>query len=358
MMKGFKKGVALSAAFVMAATTLTGCGAQKVDGTATVAVCNEENISMGLAALYTRMQQAQTFNMYYSYLGTTNVFSQVLNEEAGQTYGEDLKDTSMETIKSLYLLRQHAEEYNVALTEDELAAITASADAFMAANDANALAATGISKEAVEELLNLYTYQTKMYAAMVADVDTEVSDEEAKQSKVTYVRVGLDGTEEDADGNIIDLTEDEVAAKKELAETILENVIAAGANADFDAIAKGVDETLAATSTTYGADTTTVDASILAAVEGLADGTVVDKVVASEDGKSLYIVRFDADLDRTATDSQKQTIISTRQSDDFNAEVEGWMSEVTFELKEDVWNTLKVNDTQIYNLYAPAETAQ
>lgn len=358
MMKGLKKGVAVSAAFVMAAATLTGCGTQKVDGTATVAVCNEENISMGLAALYTRMQQAQTFNMYYSYMGTTAVFDQVLNEDAGQSYGEDLKDSSMETIKSLYLLRQHAEEYNVSLTEEELAAITTSAEAFMAANDEKALAATGVSKEAVEELLNLYTYQVKMSAAMVADVDTAVSDEEAKQSKVTYVRVGLDGTQEDEEGNIIDLTDDEIAAKKEQAETILANVIAAGANADFDAIAKEVDETLAATTSTYGADTTTVDASILAAVEGLADGTVVDKVVESEDGKSLYVVRFDADLDRDATDSQKQTIISERQTEDFNKEVEGWMEEMTFELKEDVWNTLKVNDTQIYNLYTPVETEE
>lgn len=358
MMKGFKKGVVLTAALAMAATALTGCSANKIDGTATVAVCNEENISMGLAALYTRIQQAQTFNMYYSYMGTMEVFNQVLNEEAGQTYGEDLKDTSMETIKSLYLLRQHADEYDVAITEDELASITEYAAAFMEANDEKALAATGVTQADVEELMNLYTYQVKMSAAMVADVDTAVSDEEAKQSKVTYVRVGLDGTEEDEDGNIIDLTADEIAAKKEQAETILANVIAAGTGADFDALAKEVDETLSATTTTYGADTATVDASILAAVANLADGTVVDKVVESEDGKSLYIVRFDAALDREATDAQKQTIISERQSEDFNAEVEGWMEEMTFEIKEDVWNTLKVNDTQIYNLYAPTETEE
>ena len=122
--------------------------------------------------------------------------------------------------------------------------------------------------------------------------------------------------------------------------------------------AKEVDETLASTSTTYGADTTTVDASILAAVEGLADGTVVDKVVESADGKSLYVVRFDADLDRTATDSQKQTIVSSRQSEDFNKEVEAWLDEMTFELKEDVWKTLKVNDSQIYNLYTPVEATE
>lgn len=358
MMKGLKKGVVLAAALAMAATSLAGCSAKAIDGTATVAVCNEENISMGLAALYTRIQQAQTFNMYYSYMGTTEVFDTVLNEESGQSYGEDLKDAAMEEIKTFYLLRQNADDYSVELTEDELATITESAAAFMEANDADALAATGVTQADVEELMELYTYQVKMYAAMVADVDTEVSDEEAKQSKVTYVRVGLDGTETDDDGNIIDLTEDEIQAKKEQAETILANVLAAGADADMDALAKEVDETLASSTSTYGADTTTVDASILAAVEGLADGTVVDKVVESEDGKSLYIVRFDADFDREATDAQKTTIIKDRQSADFNAEVEGWIEASSFEIKEDVWKTLKVNDTQIYNLLAEKATEE
>lgn len=358
MMKGLKKGAVLTTAFVMAATALTGCAAQKVDGTATVAVCNEENISMGVTALYTRIQQAQTFNMYYSYMGTTAVFDQVLNEDAGHPYGEDLKNTALEEVKTFYLLRQHAEEYDVVLTEDELAAITTSAEAFMAANDADALAATGVTQEAVEELMNLYTYQVKMYAAMVADVDITVSDEEAKQSKVTYVRVGLDGTAEDEEGNILDLTEDEIAAKKEQAETILANVLAAGKDADFDAIAKEVEETLASTTSTFGADTTTVDASIVEAVKGLEDGTVVEKVIESADGKSLYIVRLDAELDREATDTQKQTIISQKQEADFNAEVEGWMEEATFEINEAVWKTLKVNDTQVYNLITATEPTE
>lgn len=355
MMKGFKKGVVLTAALAMATTALTGCSAKAIDGTATVAVCNDENIPMGVAALYTRIQQAQTFNMYYSYLGSTEVFDAVLDEESGQSYGEDLKDTSMEEIEKFYLLRQHAADYGVELTEDDLAAITDGAAAFMAANDADALAATGVTQADVEELMNLYTYQLKMYSPMVADVDTEVTDEEAKQSKVTYIEISLEGTETDEDGNVIELTEDEINAKKEQADTILANVIAAGPDADFDTIAAAVDENLASTSVTYGADDTTVDAAILAAVEGLADGTIVETVVESEDGTSLFVVRFDADLDRDATDAEKETIVSERQQEDYTAEIESWVEAASFEVKEDVWKTLKVNDTQIYNFVTETE---
>lgn len=350
MMKSLKKGVVLTAALAMATTCLTGCSTEAIDGTATVAVCNEENISMGVAALYTRIQQAQTYNMYASYLGTAEIFDMEMDEESGQSYGEDLKDAAMDDIKTFYLLRQNAADFAVELTEDELATVKEYAAAFMEANDADALAATGVSQADVEELMNLYAYQVKMYAAMIADVDTEVSDEEAKQSKVTYVSISLEGTETDEDGNTIALTEDEIQAKKDQADTILASVIAAGTEADFDALAKEVDENLTATTTTYGADSATVDAAILTAVEGLADGTIVEDVVTSEDGNTLYVVRFDADLDREATDTQKQTIISERQSEDFNTEVEGWVEAAAFEVKEDVWKTLKVNDTQVYNL--------
>lgn len=355
-MKGFKKGVALTAAFTMAAASLTGCASTKaIDGTATVAICNEENITMGLAALYTRIQQAQTFNMYASYMGATEVMDMVVDKETGETYGDEIKMSALVDIESFYLLRQHAEEFGVALTEEELASIEEHAAAFMAANDADALAKTGITQEAMEELLNLYAYQIKMYDAMVADVDTNITDEEAKQSKVTYVRVPLDGNT-DEEGNIVDLTEEEISAKKATAEEVLTDVLAAGVEADFDAIAKAIDETLAATSSTYGEGTTVVDASILAAVEGLEDGEIVDYVVESEDGKSLYIVRFDADLDREATDAEKVTILTERQTEDFNTEIESWKEESSFTINSELWDSLKVNDTQIYDIYA--ETAE
>lgn len=357
MMKGFKKGVVAAAALAMAATSLTGCGTKTIDGSATVAVCNEENISMGVVALYTRLQQSQTYSMYASYFGSTEIFSMVMDEESGETYGEQIKDSAMDDIETFYLLRSHAADYDVELTEDELASITAAAETFMAANDADALAATGITQDAVEELMNLYTYQSKMYTAMIADVDTEVSDEEAAQAKVTYVEISLDGTT-DEDGNTVELTEDEIQAKKDQADAVLTKVVEAGADADMDALAKEVDENLSAVSSTYDADSTSVDSAIKEAVDGLADGTIVETVITSSDETSLYVVRFDTALDRDATDTEKESIISTRQQDDFNAEVEEWLGSAAFEIKEDVWKLLKVNDTQIYNIVTDDTTTE
>ena len=45
------------------------------------------------------------------------------------------------------------------------------------------------------QVLELYTYQTKMWDPMVEDTDREVSDEEAAQTSITYARIPL--TEDD-----------------------------------------------------------------------------------------------------------------------------------------------------------------
>ena len=53
MLNKIKKGLAVAMAVAMMAACFTGCGQEKLDSTETVAVLGDENISMGVAALYT-----------------------------------------------------------------------------------------------------------------------------------------------------------------------------------------------------------------------------------------------------------------------------------------------------------------
>ncbi len=65
-------------------------------------------------------------------------------------------------------------------------------------------------------------FSSKMHDPMIADVDTEVSDEEAQQSKISYVRVSTEGTETDENGDTIELTDEEKAEKKDIAQRFLD----------------------------------------------------------------------------------------------------------------------------------------
>ena len=192
MIKGIKKGLAVFAAAAMTAGCLAGCGGS-LDCNETVAIVGEENVPMGVASVYARYQQAQMFQMYYSYMGTTTIFDQVTATDSTMTIVDEMEAGVIEDLMGLYLLRAHAAEYDVALTEEEETAAADAAKSFADANGSSVMKDIGTTEEYVKEMLTLLAYSDKMYDAMVAEVDTEVSDEEAKQSKLTYVTISLAG---------------------------------------------------------------------------------------------------------------------------------------------------------------------
>ncbi|MEE1195488.1 MAG: hypothetical protein UHS54_01180 [Lachnospiraceae bacterium] len=359
MIKGMKKYALLAGVTAMTAASLAGCG-EKLDGTATVAVCNEEEINLGVVNLYTRYQQAQMYDFYVEYFGMTELFDTVADEETGETYGDTMKNDMMDAIKEMYVIKQHAADLGVEISEEARAAIDEAAERFMDENDASDLKKMGVKEEDVAALLELYSYQAWMYDAMIADVDTNVTDEEAAQSKITYVTISLEGTSYDDEGNLIDLTDDEKAAQEELAQQVLDAVMASEnpAEADMNAIASGIDETLTASTATFGStEDDTTDTVIKEAVEGLEDGAVVGQVLTSDDGAVLYVVRLDAAFDEEATESKKETIISQRQAEDYQTELDSWMEEAVFEIVEEVWDQIEITDSDVYAFKAEEEAA-
>lgn len=276
---------------------LAGCGS--LDGTQTVATVDSEGVTLGLANYMLRMNQAE-MESYYRMLaesyGMDGGEYWSTETEDGITYGEDLKNNVMDTIKELYVMRAHAKDYGVSITEEEQASIDEAAQTFMDSNDAEVLEELAVSEEDVKTYMELYTIRQKMREPMVADVDREVSDEEAAQTRVTFVEVSTEGTETDEDGNTMDLTDEEKAEKMDQAQQILDKVEAAEdpASADMDALAKEVDENLSAVERTFsssGEGDETTDQAIKDAVADLEDGQVVSQVVEGE--TAYYVVRLE-----------------------------------------------------------------
>ena len=225
----------------------------------------------------------------------------------------------------------------------------------MAENDANALKEMGVSESDVAALLELYSYQTWMYDAMIADVDQNVSDDEAAQTRVTYVKVSLDGTEQDEDGNTIPLTDEEKEEKEALAQKVLDEILASddAASADMSEIAKAVDENLTSSTLVFGyTEDDTADTAIKDAVVGLKDGEVVDHVITSEDSNCLYVIRLEKEFDEDATESKKSMIISDREKEDYQEELDSWLEAASFEVKEDIWDQVVITDQKVYTFKA------
>lgn len=327
------------ASLALAAAGLAGCG-DKVDGTAAALVINDEEVNLGTANFYLRHQQAETANMMQSYGLTSSdlMWDQAISDS--QSYGDSLKENCQDSLVNMVVLRQHAEEYGVSLTEEETQKIDETAQAVMDANP-DAMERIGASKEDVAQVLELYTYQQKMREPMVADTDCEVSDEEAAQTTVTYARISLEGE----DG--AELTEDEKAELKADAEEVLAQIQASAdpSAADFSTIADGVNEDFMASSLSYGSDDTILEDTVKEAVSSLTDGQVYGSVIETEE--YYYIVRLDQAFDAEATETEKESIISQRESENYDAKLQEWVDASAVDTKSG-WDNLRVTDKDLY----------
>ncbi|HCT90578.1 MAG TPA: hypothetical protein DF613_04220, partial [Lachnospiraceae bacterium] len=255
-----------------------------------------------------------------------------------QTYGDQFKDSCMDSLTDMLLLQEHMEEFSVVFTDEDQAAVDQAAEAFVSANDEKLLQQNGITAANVAEYLKLYTIQQRMHDPMVADVDKEVSDEEAAQSKITYVR--LSTSEEDDDS-----AKEE---KKAHAEEILSALQGEAdvASADMKTIASGIDENAFTTDYSYGADNTYLAEEVRTAADTLNDGELYGSVIEA-DG-DYYIVRMDAKLDRESTDQEKENIISEREDALYQEKLDSWNDAAEITVNEKLWNKVKVTDSYIY----------
>ena len=387
----------------MAMGLLTGCSSSNDE---VVAKMGDAKLTLGEANFMLRYSQAQT----QSYLGAmfgegTNVFQQDLTG-SGQAYGETVKESVLNDLKDMTILEQHMSDYNVELTDEDKAAIEEAAKQFIADNSKDVLKEMSATEETVSRILTLYTIQSKMETAIEADVDTEVSDEEAAQKTIQYAYFTIPETEsetEDAteatsadesasetetgteavsetetetdatsesetvaeteteatseteaaseaasEETSEDTTESETeesAEKKETRETVQGVIDAVQGGETLEDAVKAADESKSLTSYSYGADEETLNENLKNAADALSDGEIASEPVEGENG--FYVVQMVSTFDRDATDQKKEEIIKDRKKELYDNKIAEWDTE-SFDINEKVWD--KVTFEEIFTL--------
>ncbi len=316
----------LAGAFLLS-TALTGCGS--IDAGATGATLDDQEISLGFMNFMAKYQQAIYDLNYSAYFGDGMWSTEMGVDDEGNpvTMTEDVKNGVKDSIENLYLLEKHMGDYGVSVTDEETAKIQEAAAAFISGNSSKAVKQLGATEEYVAEMLRLYTIQKKMQDAIYAEVDTNVSDEEAAQRTFTYIRASV-SKGKDADGNSIDYTEEQ---KTEF-ETTMKG-IAEQAKTDFDG-AKEADENLYSASYSYGKDEASMDEAVIAAADALKEGGISD-MITTED--YYYVIRLDSEFDQEATDNKKTTIVNQRKADHYTEVCDGYKEASEFTVNEDAW---------------------
>lgn len=315
----------------MALTSLTGC--TSFDNDDAVATVGKEEIPAGVANFYARMQQAQYETYYAPMMGTTGEALWQQEMEEGKTYEESTKETLLLNLENLYLIRQHAEEYEVALTEEDTKAIEEAAKKFDEDNALEEKEAVSGYKKYIEEYLELVTIQSRMDPKMKEGVNEDVSDEEAAQKSMKYVYFPYSTT--DADGNTKDLTEDEKKELKKTAQTFADT-LKVSETKDIDALAqKGGYEVK---TTTFDSESTAPNADLVKALDALTTEGDVTDVIESDYG--IYVGKLTSLLDREATDTEKTNIVAQRKQEQYDSLLADWRKETEITENKKVWNKI------------------
>ena len=356
-----KKTAVVALAGVMAAGMLTGCGEKALDGTKTVATVDGAEIPLGMLSLSVREGQAQAEAMYKSFMGGSDYSIWGTEAEEGKTYGEQAVEQALEDIELMCILKEKAADYDVEITEDDEKAIADAAAAFMSANTEDTLKTLAVTEDQVKTYLELETYKSRMHDPIIADVDKNVSDEEAQQSSFNYVSISTS-----------DLSDDEIKQKKEDAQKILDG-LNADPDGDFSEIAKSVDDSYTVLSGSFDTnedaseeesddeDETTASSSnypdeVMKVLRTLKDGEVGPDVIEAD--SAYYVVKLDKVNDEDATATKKESIISTRENELYTETTDKWLDEADIKVEKKVLKTLKVTDNHKFTIQTAAEVTE
>ena len=326
-LKNAAKMLSLSLA---AAVVISGCSPATSNAKVVNINNGEDSISLSYANFAFHYTQSMYDVVYRSYYGD-DYWTQDLYSDGEENMQASIKKELMDDLENAWILRKHAEEYGVTLSDDEKTKIAEAAKKFLSSNKKATVKALGANEELVKRYLEDSFYKEKVEKAIKDSFDISVSDEEAKQKTVTYVKI-----DEDKKSDAEDLAKIKESASLE--------TVAEEKGLKADSYSFGKDEIDSAQSDEdAGNDANHVlPLDVLKAVDKLANGKMTDAIHVEGDG--YYVCRMDNDDDEEATNTARESMILTKQSEEYDTLLQGWKDETDWKIDEKQWKKVKVTD--------------
>lgn len=253
----------------------------------------------------------------------------------GMTLGDNVKDNVLAQIarmKSVYLL---ALEKEVALTEREEALLAQAAKTYVSSLSKTEAEALEVTEELVLQLYKENALADKVYQQIIAQVNPEISDDEART--ITVEQIYRKTVNEDKDGNKIPYSEDMKKAVLEQMEGLRQQVVD-GESGFTELAGKYSEKETIRISFQKG--------EVDAAVEKVAFGLQTEEispVFEAEDG--YYLLKCISTFDRAETDANKLVIIEKRKNEAFRKEYDAFVEKKARKLNEKLWEQVELNRT-------------
>jgi parvulin-like peptidyl-prolyl isomerase len=255
----------------------------------------------------------------------------------GETFGEMIKKEVINQITEIMIIRAEAKKQDIELTEEERSE----------ANNYAKAKYDGINNKdrkrylITEELLRQFYYDNllanKMFENLTIDVDTKVSDEEAKQ--ITVMDIFIQNYNLDSEGKKVSLSAEDKTAAYEKVKALLTQ---AKETKDFKALAEANTE---AEDTEYtfgkGEGPAEFGETFEKAAFSLKTGEISD-IVAGDTG--WHIISCVTDFNDDATTQVKESIIEQRRNDMFSELYSKWSVDYEVVVNQEAWDSILLEE--------------
>lgn len=289
---------------------------------------------------------------------TQNQYEEVYGEEIWQTsldgitLEENIKEMVLARIAQIKTLNLLAEEKQVTLDANELEKVKRAAEEYYASLNETEIEALGVDLAFIEQMYAEYALAQKVYTYIIADIDLEISDDEARTITVQHIWIKTYAV--DGRGEKIPYTEQAKAEAYEEACEVL--AMATSGEYEFESLIVLYSDDKVST---YSFRKGEMEAAFEEAAFNLGNGEISGVV----EGKHGYhIIKCINTFDREETDRNKLLIVEERKKEVFSEEYDVFVDTLTRRLNEEAWEqvsflhdeNIKTNTFfDIYEVYFP-----
>ncbi len=244
-----------------------------------------------------------------------DVFSLKIGEGSDlESYSTKLKEEILKQVEYMQIVCAHADDQGISLNSDDQVEIDTKTADYLGRFKGGEMAEYGITKDAVEKIYSDSMLATKVYESIVFNVNTDVTDEEARVGIFDYIFLSKDNIDEY--GNITGMDKDELKTLKKEAENIYNE---AKGTDDFYSYAKTVSDDTDEIEITCSKDE--MDEKLSDAVFSLKEGEI-SKLLETDSGYFVFYVKEYEN--ENLTEQKKTEIVSKRQEDAFKEKYSIW----------------------------------
>lgn len=238
----------------------------------------------------------------------------------GTTLNQYVKDKVKSELYQIKVIGLLAEEKSIRLTEEEKTKANEAGKTYFESLTDEEKSYMGVDEEKICSLYRQYALAEKTYTELTKNIDTKISDTEARVMRMQYV------------------TMDNTKANKEKLKEIKE-VAEAGGN-DFATMAQKYTK----------ADSVEIEVGMGEMPDGfddaafaLEDGQISD-VITTKDG--YYLVKCIEDYCVEKTEKNKEDIINQRKSEAFNQIYDRFEQKLVMEFNDKEWDKIQVQNQE------------